>query len=102
MAKFSIPLDKVIGHRELNLLVDKGLLEKQYRTSKSCPGKKIDMNEVRQQIGSSSALEPESSAEDNEIKSAIETLKKYKSRYPNAQDELGEFITHPEVIQITE
>jgi len=51
MKQFGITsVDNVIGHREINKLVDKGLYPTSYRTTKTCPGKLVDMDEVRQQI----------------------------------------------------
>jgi N-acetylmuramoyl-L-alanine amidase len=51
MQKYSIPIDHVIGHREVNKLIEQGILQAKYRTSKSCPGKMIDMDAVREQLG---------------------------------------------------
>ncbi len=40
----------VMGHREVNLLVEAGLLNPKYRTTKTCPGKKVDMSDIRKRI----------------------------------------------------
>lgn len=47
MKQFGISALKVIGHREVNDLVAAGELSGEYRTSKTCPGLKVDMAEVR-------------------------------------------------------
>lgn len=49
--QFKIPRENILGHREINTLVDKGILSKQYRTTKTCPGKSIPMNALRHAIG---------------------------------------------------
>lgn len=48
--KYQVPIDRVIGHREVNRLVEKGLLAGVYRTSKTCPGVKISMTQIRHQL----------------------------------------------------
>lgn len=50
MAEFSVPVEKVIGHSEINKLVATGEIASQYRTSKTCPGTKIDMDFIRQHL----------------------------------------------------
>jgi N-acetylmuramoyl-L-alanine amidase len=50
MKTYNINVENVIGHRELNLLIKKGLLAKEFKTSKSCPGNKINMEDVRDLI----------------------------------------------------
>lgn len=104
MTKYSIPVENVIGHRELNDLADQGIISSQYRTSKSCPGKLVDLENIRTSIVKLNVGEP--GAVDSDLKAqaeitvAIETLKKHAALYPNAQDELAEFATHPEVIEL--
>ena len=48
--KFKVKADNVIGHREVNKLVDRGLVDKKYRTGKTCPGNKISMDEIRNAV----------------------------------------------------
>jgi len=48
--RFDIMDLNVIGHREINHLVDVGLLGSAYRTDKSCPGKFIDMPTLRRML----------------------------------------------------
>lgn len=40
----------VIGHREINRLVDGQIVSRRYRTSKTCPGAKIDLDELRDAV----------------------------------------------------
>jgi N-acetyl-anhydromuramyl-L-alanine amidase AmpD len=106
MTEFSIPVHKVIGHRELNDLADQGIISSRYHTSKSCPGHKIDMNFIREQLPSSIASTEDETAEvTDETKlamiNAIAVLQQHRAQFPNAQDELDEFIHHPEVITMT-
>lgn len=44
---YRIALEDVIGHREVNALVDDGLVPTRYRTSKSCPGVRVPMHRIR-------------------------------------------------------
>jgi len=106
MTEFAIPVNKVIGHRELNNLVQQKLISSRYRTSKSCPGNKIDMDFIREQLPSSSVnteqQAPEFSAETRlAMTKAIAVLQQHRAQFPNAQDELDEFIHHPEVMAMT-
>lgn len=106
MTEFSIPLDKVIGHRELNELAKKNIISSRYRTSKSCPGTKIDMDVIRNTLSQSHSLVKDEKAEIDlqsklAMNNAIAILQKHRAQFPNAQDELDEFINHPEIISMT-
>jgi N-acetyl-anhydromuramyl-L-alanine amidase AmpD len=50
MRKYDIPVANVIGHREINELIKAGKLEKEFKTSKSCPGNKVNMQIIRAKI----------------------------------------------------
>ena len=101
-----ITVDRVIGHRELNPLVARGLLRAEYSTTKSCPGKKVDMDLLRDQIRqyrevSEVAVSPSELPPDrqSELSSALTVLEQTASEvFPNAAGEIKEFLTHPEVI----
>ena len=106
MTEFSIPTNKVIGHRELNDLAEKDIIALRYHTSKSCPGHKIDMNFIREQLPISIATtehEPDEFTAQSRLamRNAIGILQKNRAQFPNAQDELDEFIHHPEIIAMT-
>lgn len=47
MAQHGIGADGVIGHREINTLIDAGLIDERYRTTKTCPGALVDMDLIR-------------------------------------------------------
>lgn len=47
MARYEIGVDNVIGHSEVNQLVDLGRLPAKYRTDKSCPGARNSMAQLR-------------------------------------------------------
>jgi hypothetical protein len=55
MKQFGIPYTHVIGHREVNTLVAKGILSPEYRTTKTCPGKMVSMLPVRLELQSREA-----------------------------------------------
>lgn len=98
MQQYSVPLEKVIGHREINRLIQMGLVSDNYRTSKSCPGNAVDMDELRQRLGDL----PADAASDDELRQAIELVRDNRTRFGNAQDELADFLNHPEVIEFVE
>jgi len=50
MEKYNIPAANVIGHREINNLIKAGKLRPEYKTTKSCPGNKVNMNIIRAKI----------------------------------------------------
>jgi N-acetylmuramoyl-L-alanine amidase len=45
--KHGVPVERVIGHREVNVLIKKGLVAEKYRTGKTCPGNRVSMDEIR-------------------------------------------------------
>lgn len=97
-------VDKVIGHREVNDLVAAGLVGREYKTAKTCPGTLVDMDEIRTQLKElrvtpSAPEAAEATAHEDEIRSALTALAGVpEDLFPNAYDELRAFITHPEVI----
>ncbi|MFT5814234.1 MAG: N-acetylmuramoyl-L-alanine amidase [Psychroserpens sp.] len=103
MMAFSIPVHKVIDHRELNELAEKNIIYSRYRTSEFCPGKKIYINFISVKSPQSIAIaDHEISDVDVETRlamnNAISVLQKHRAQFPNAQDELDEFVHHPEII----
>lgn len=52
MIKYDVPVYGVLGHREVNDLVASGEVAQKYRTPKTCPGRYIDMTEVRRGLAS--------------------------------------------------
>lgn len=50
MARYNISVQCVIGHREVNALVQAGILTSNCHVSKSCPGTRVDMDAVRAQL----------------------------------------------------
>jgi hypothetical protein len=54
----------VIGHKEVNDLVSKGVVPTKYRTTKTCPGKKISMDEIRENLSFPPVILPRVKIED--------------------------------------
>ena len=48
--KYKVSPQAVLGHKEVNALVAAGKLDKIYATSKSCPGRYVDMRAIRQEL----------------------------------------------------
>lgn len=47
MERYGISAGNILGHYEINRLVEKGNLKAEYRTSKTCPGRMVDMGMIR-------------------------------------------------------
>ncbi|NVJ61490.1 MAG: N-acetylmuramoyl-L-alanine amidase [Gammaproteobacteria bacterium] len=100
MQKYAISLNNVIGHREINDLIQKGLVEPNYRTTKTCPGIKIDMNKLREKIGK--CQDDVSLVDPAKLSEAIQLIRTHRTYFNNARDELDQFLNHPEVIEFLE
>ncbi|MEM9147985.1 MAG: N-acetylmuramoyl-L-alanine amidase [Pseudomonadota bacterium] len=48
--RHDVPAANILGHREVNRLVERDVLSPRYRTSKSCPGALIDMDAIRHAV----------------------------------------------------
>lgn len=95
---YEVPRERIIGHREVNALVDAGQLSSQYRTSKSCPGHLIDMDAIRSEVNSTAP--PQLTQEHAELRQAFATIEQHLEAMPNAKDEYQELRHHPEVLQL--
>lgn len=51
MERYDINPRRVLGHREVNALVDAGEVGDHYRTPKTCPGGRVDMEAIRAALG---------------------------------------------------
>lgn len=47
LRRYGLDASRVIGHREVNRLVEAGVLGAAYRVAKTCPGRLVDMERVR-------------------------------------------------------
>jgi N-acetyl-anhydromuramyl-L-alanine amidase AmpD len=102
-----ITVDNVIGHREVNDLIARGIVNREFKTSKSCPGSLIDMDKLRDEIKqfrmqSTAVEEPAGKrrASARQIKTALINLDKIPAdMFPNARSELRDFLNHPEVYE---
>lgn len=66
MKSYNVPVERVLGHREINDLIDAGEVGEKYRTPKTCPGRLVDMDEIRAELAIPHALpEPVVEAEDS-------------------------------------
>jgi N-acetyl-anhydromuramyl-L-alanine amidase AmpD len=48
--KTGLPVGNVLGHKEVNTIVQAGLLDPRYKTSKTCPGIHNDMTKIREKL----------------------------------------------------
>lgn len=97
-----ITVDRVIGHREVNALVERGILAKSCTTTKTCPGRLVDMDVIRNGVRAFriSSVSEKMGAESNvtDVKRALEVLDRSLANFPNANQELVNFLSHPEVL----
>lgn len=56
---YGIQPDDMIGHREVNRLIDSGIVERRYRTDKTCPGTRVDMHDLRERFRAAIPPRPE-------------------------------------------
>jgi len=111
----ALGVDSVIGHREVNRLVADGLMEARYRTSKSCPGKKVNMDHIRARVRSYRLTGSIAAAADTathgtaagrtvptaeELRTALDVVSRAAPRLGNSADELRAFLRHPEVLDV--
>lgn len=83
-----ISVEHVIGHRELNTLVNRGLIHTRYHVRKTCPGKKVDMDRLRSELSSYRNNPPTSrltnqntaSVPEQDIRSALDVIEQVISR----------------------
>jgi N-acetylmuramoyl-L-alanine amidase len=105
--EFNVPVENVIGHREVNALVARGIVAQEHRTTKSCPGARISMDEIRTQLRQRRDPAPEPTGPGvaggdgpsrAELVGALGVLGRVPvSTFPNAHVELRRFLLHPEV-----
>ncbi len=98
-----VTVERVIGHREVNDLIRDGVVDARFRTSKTCPGTRVDMDEIRTQLRELRSVDADPGAGGDvpsreEVLQALETLRAVRHHtFPNATDELRAFLSHPEV-----
>ena len=106
MDEFNVPVENVIGHREVNTLVTRGVVEQKYRTTKSCPGALVSMDEIREQLRQRRAPAPADgpvvaggvAPSRDELLGALAVLARVPvATFPTAPVELRQFLLHPEV-----
>jgi len=95
-----LPVRRIIGHREINRIFEKDNLPPRYRTRKSCPGQKVDLDSLRARVtevlGDQAPL-PTNASNDDSFSNAMVTIEQALTRLPNAMDEFMNFRYHPEV-----
>ena len=96
MRDYNIPLTNVIGHREINTLVDQQVIDAQYHTSKSCPGKLIGMDSLRLNLPRYTVVGAQPvtpvSTDTEKLRVALDVRTASSGVFSNAKDELAEFL----------
>lgn len=47
---FDIPIDNIIGHREIDDMAARGVVRRSCKTGKTCPGSLVDMDDIRENV----------------------------------------------------
>ena len=102
--KYKLAPDRILGHREVNRLADMGLAPPEARTSKSCPGTRVDCDAIRaavqtelaQRAGAPVQAEPSPEALEA-LRQAIAIIQKHEALLGNARDEWRSFLGSGEV-----
>lgn len=58
LERFDLSSDRVLGHRNVNRLIELDLVGDHYHTTTSCPGRLIDMDEIRAALGAPADFAP--------------------------------------------
>ena len=98
MRDYDVPIENVIGHREVNKLVENGIISSEYRTSKTCPGKKVNMDVIRNFVVeyNKEVLIP-TPGQVEEFNKAVAVVNSMRPFCPNAIDSLDSFLSSPQV-----
>lgn len=109
-----VTVDSIIGHREVNTLVAEGFVAAQFKTSKSCPGRLIDMAKIREQVrdyrltgrftpavpGAARARRAPNVPKTEDVKKALDVLDRAAPTFPNAGHEINVLMSHPEIFAL--
>lgn len=105
--RYDVPVKNILGHREVNGLVDRGLAPGSARTSKSCPGRMVSTDEIRRLVAAELAAPAfmAASAPDDvrpRIREAVTFLDAHHAQFGNALDEWRRFAFHAEIRALVE
>jgi N-acetylmuramoyl-L-alanine amidase len=99
--KYGVKTKNILGHREINKLIDAGKVDPQYRTTKTCPGTKVSPDDIRAAValarGEAAAATALSSAADEQLRNALLLLAQNESRFGNAAEEWRNFFYNGEI-----
>ena len=110
-SRYRVRLDRIIGHRDVNSLIDQGIVGDNYRTTKSCPGTKVSMPDIRARVGyrlrqagapAAGGRPPRRNPPPSELRlrAAVKLVERHVDQAPNAADAWRQFRNHPEVLRI--
>ena len=110
VVKYRVPVANIIGHRDINSLIARGLVSDQYTTDKTCPGNKVSLSEIRSLVKAQLGRRdrPQASKTINRdpiavpdqrrrLKAGVRLVERYISAAPNASDHWLNFRNHPEM-----
>lgn len=101
--KHGVPVKNVLGHREVNRLVAEGKLPSNCRTTKTCPGKMVDTDEIRSLVaaalkqGGAAMASIDGAGPLAPVREALEVLAQNSELFGNARDEWAAFYNNGEV-----
>ncbi|CUH54276.1 N-acetylmuramoyl-L-alanine amidase [Shimia marina] len=104
--KYSVPTSNILGHREVNMLVDQGVVGSYARTTKSCPGDKVDMDAMRSAVemarGDSGTGPVVGQVSPTDAVEALKMLAKSEALMGDAVDEWRQFLFNGEIQSLIE
>lgn len=109
--KYNVPTENIIGHSDINTLVDLGIVSDQYRTKKSCPGDKVSLAQIISRVDAAMKNLRDAPIETarktirnpttaQRLRAGIRLVERYVGQTPNAADSWNQFRNHPEVTDL--
>ena len=102
--KYNVKTKNILGHREVNKLIEQGKVAEEYRTDKSCPGNRVRTEEIRElvarELGESVPEMAQAQNKQlglNDLKAALELIAENESALGNATPEWRAFYNNGEI-----
>ena len=108
--KYNVKTKNILGHREINKLIAKGVVDAEFKTTKSCPGNKVDVDEIRALVAAKrgetgaaiAEIDDSIAAPDMTLATAIAFISMNEDKLGNAKPEWRQFLYNGETQAIVE
>lgn len=101
--KYNVKTKNILGHREINKLIEQGKVSAEFRTDKSCPGRKVSVDEIRSLVArergeaSTEAASRSASGDRMALREALAYVASNEEAFGNAIPEWRSFFYNGEV-----